>query len=59
PKGAMGKALDYLYTYKPYMRTYLDVVEATPSNNSCELVAKAFATGRNYVLSNDMFCSAA
>jgi transposase len=46
PKGAMGKALDYLDTYKPYMRTYLDVVEATPSNNSCELVAKAFATGR-------------
>jgi len=46
PKGAMGKALDYLYTYKPYMRTYLDVVEATPSNNACELVAKAFATGR-------------
>jgi transposase len=46
PKGAMGKALDYLDTYKPYMRTYLDVVEATPSNNSCELVAKAFAIGR-------------
>jgi hypothetical protein len=46
PKGAMGKALDYLYTYKPYMTTYLQVVEATPSNNSCELIAKAFATGR-------------
>ena len=45
-KGAMGKALDYLYTYKPYMRTYLQVVEATPSNNSCEIVAKAFALGR-------------
>nr|WP_321305794.1 IS66 family transposase [uncultured Sphaerochaeta sp.] len=55
PKGAMGKALDYLYTYKPYMRTYLDVVEATPSNNSCELVAKAFATGRkNWLFSQSV-----
>jgi len=55
PKGAMGKALDYLDTYKPYMRTYLDVVEATPSNNACELVAKAFATGRkNWLFSQSV-----
>lgn len=46
PKGAMGKALDYLDTYKQYMKTYLDVVEATPSNNACEVVAKSFACGR-------------
>ena len=59
PSGAMGKAIDYLDTYKSYLRTYLEVVEATPSNNACELIAKAFATGRNYVLSKDMFCSAA
>jgi hypothetical protein len=52
PKGAMGKALDYLYTYKPYMKTYLDVVEATPSNNSCEVIAKSFACGRK----NWLFC---
>jgi hypothetical protein len=46
PSGAMGKAIDYLDTYKSYLRTYLEVVEATPSNNACELIAKAFATGR-------------
>lgn len=52
PKGAMGKALDYLDTYTSYMRSYLNVVEATPSNNSCELIAKSFALGRK----NWMFC---
>lgn len=46
PSGAMAKAIDYLDTYKAYLRTYLEVVEATPSNNACELIAKAFATGR-------------
>jgi hypothetical protein len=46
PAGAMGKAINYLDEYRPYLRTYLDVVEATPSNNACEVVAKAFATGR-------------
>jgi hypothetical protein len=55
----MGKALDYLDTYKQYMKTYLDVVEATPSNNACEVVAKSFACGRNYVLSKDMLFRAA
>lgn len=52
PKGAMGNALHYLDTYKQYMKTYLDVVEATPSNNSCEVVAKSFACGRK----NWLFC---
>jgi transposase len=46
PSGAMGKAINYLDTYKPYLKTYLEVIEATPSNNACELIAKAFATGR-------------
>ena len=46
PTGAMGKALDYLEMYKPYLSTYLDVVEATPSNNFCEIVAKSFACSR-------------
>ena len=46
PAGAMGKAIGYLYSYRPYLSTYLEAVEATPSNNACELIAKAFATGR-------------
>jgi hypothetical protein len=57
--GAMGKAISYIDEYKGYLTGYLDTVEATPSNNCCERIAKSFATGRNYVLSNDMFCSAA
>ena len=55
PKGAMGKAIDYLDTYKPYLDTYLDVVEATPSNNACEMIAKSFATGRkNWLFSQSV-----
>lgn len=46
PSGPMGKAIGYIDTYKDYLTTYLDIVEATPSNNFCERVAKAFATGR-------------
>ncbi len=46
PSGAMGKAFSYIDKYKDYLTTYLDIVEATPSNNFCERVAKAFATGR-------------
>lgn len=46
PSGAMGKAISYIDTYREYLTTYLDIVEATPSNNVCERVAKAFATGR-------------
>lgn len=57
--GAMRKAINYLNDYKSYLHTYLETIEATPSNNACELIAKSFATGRNYVLSKDMFCSAA
>ena len=44
--GAMGDAVGYLENYRIYMKNYLDVVEATPSNNFCEIVAKSFATGR-------------
>jgi len=55
PKGAMGKAINYLDTYKPYLDTYLDVVEATPSNNACEIIAKSFATGRkNWLFSQSV-----
>ena len=46
PKGAMGKAIAYLDNYKPYLNVYLDVLEATPSTNNVERIAKAFATGR-------------
>lgn len=46
PTGAMGKALNYLFDYREYMKNYLDCVEATPDNNACERVAKAFATSR-------------
>lgn len=55
PKGAMGKAINYLETYKPYLDTYLEVVEATPSNNACEIIAKSFATGRkNWLFSQSV-----
>ncbi len=46
PAAAMGKAIAYLLEYRPRMKTYLDVLEATPSTNCCERVAKSFATGR-------------
>lgn len=46
PGGAMGKAIAYLDKYKNYLNIYLDVLEATPSTNNCERVAKSFATGR-------------
>lgn len=46
PKGAMGKAIAYLDNYKSYLNVYLDVLEATPSTNNVERIAKAFATGR-------------
>ena len=46
PSGAMGKAISYIDTYKAYLTTYLEVVEATPSNNVCERIAKTFSIGR-------------
>lgn len=55
PAGAMGKAINYLDEYRPYLSTYLEALEATPSNNSCELIAKAFATGRkNWLFSQSV-----
>lgn len=52
PANAMGKAISYLLNYRPRMKTYLDVLEATPSTNCCERVAKSFATGRkNWIFS--------
>ena len=55
----MGKAISYIDTYRDRLTTYLDIVEATPSNNVFERIAKSFATGRNYVLSKDMLFRAA
>ncbi|MFA7190580.1 MAG: IS66 family transposase [Sphaerochaetaceae bacterium] len=52
PAGLMGKAIGYIDEYRPWLSTYLDYVEATPSNNICERVAKSFATGRK----NWLFC---
>lgn len=46
PAAAMGKAIAYLLEYRLRMKTYLEVLEATPSTNCCERVAKSFATGR-------------
>lgn len=46
PSGAMGKAIAYIDEYKRYLTGYLDTVEASPSNNCCERIAKSFATGR-------------
>lgn len=46
PSGAMGKAISYIDTYRDRLTTYLDIVEATPSNNVCERIAKSFALGR-------------
>lgn len=46
PSGAMGKALNYLIEYKPLLNNYLEVVEATPSNNIAEQSIKSFVTGR-------------
>lgn len=40
------EALNYLIEYEPYLYTYLKTLECTPDDNCCELVAKAFATGR-------------
>lgn len=44
--GAIGDAVSYLENYRIYMKNYLDVVEATPSTNANERVAKSFACGR-------------
>lgn len=44
--GAIGDAVSYLENYWIYMKNYLDVVEATPSTNANERVAKSFAIGR-------------
>ena len=44
--GALGDAVSYLENYRIYMKNYLDVVEATPSTNANERVAKSFARGR-------------
>lgn len=44
--GAIGDAVSYLENYRIYMKNYLDVVEATPSTNANERVAKSFALGR-------------
>ena len=46
PSGAMGKAISYIDTYRDCLTGYLDIVEAAPSNNVCERIAKTFATGR-------------
>lgn len=47
--GAIGDAVSYLENYRIYMKNYLDVVEATPSTNANERVAKSFACGRNWL----------
>lgn len=59
PGGAMGKAIAYIDCYRDLLTGYLDTIEATPSNNCSERIAKSFATGRNYVLSKDMLFRAA
>jgi len=45
--GAIGDAVSYLENYQIYMKKYLDVVEATPSNNFCEIVAKSLPVSRH------------
>ena len=52
----LGKGIAYLREYKPYLNVYLEYAELSPDNNVCERVAKAFATGRNYVLNGLMSC---
>ena len=51
--GLMGKAINYALEYKPYLSLYLDYVEGTPDNNSCERIAKCWATGRGNWLFSD------
>lgn len=46
------KAIKYFFEYEKELRTYLECVEATPSTNAAERIAKAFATGRK----NFLFC---
>ena len=55
PKGAIGKAIKYLYTYKERLYTYLDVVEASPSNNAAELSIRNFVVGKkNWLFSKSI-----
>lgn len=51
--GVMGKAINYALEYKPYTSLYLDYVEGAPDNNSCEQIAKCWATGRGNWLFSD------
>lgn len=45
-RSSMGNAISYLDTYRDNLRTYLDVVEATPDNNVAENAIRPFAVGR-------------
>ena len=46
PKSPLANALAYIIARQDTLPNYLEVVEATPSNNESERCAKAFATGR-------------
>ena len=48
--------ISYLKSYREHLYNYLYTVELTPDNNIAERVAKAYATGRNYVLNGLMSC---
>lgn len=51
----MGKAIAYIVEYERYLHVYLDCLEASPSNNCVERVAKQFATGRkNWLFSQSV-----
>ncbi len=55
PGCMMGKAFKYIKDYEEYLTVYLDCIEATPSNNAVERMAKAFATGRkNWLFSQSV-----
>lgn len=55
PGCMMGKAFKYIKDYEEYLSVYLDCIEATPSNNAVERMAKAFATGRkNWLFSQSV-----
>ena len=42
----MGKGFEYIFKSKENLYKYLDVFEASPDNNRCELSCRAFAIGR-------------
>lgn len=55
PGSMMGKAFKYIKDYEEYLTVYLDCIEARPSNNAVERMAKAFATGRkNWLFSQSV-----